>query len=93
VQRVYESPRWPQARRRALRRAGHRCQAIEQGRRCPERTSLHAHHDYPGGLEQMLADGADPFDESRLVILCATHHGQVEAYLRAESRRKTHFRR
>lgn len=93
VQRVYEDVRWRHARRRALKRAGERCQAIEGSERCTERSDLHGHHDYPGGLEQLLRDGLDPFDETRIVILCGRHHGQVEAWLRGEARRNARFRR
>lgn len=82
---VYEDPRWRRTRDQALKRAGNRCQAIENGR-CPETTRLHAHHDYPGGVEQMLADGADPFDVKRIVILCERHHGELEAWRRKSSR-------
>lgn len=92
VSRVYADPRWAQTRRFALRRAGGRCQALEDGKRCRETRDLHGHHDYPGGLEQMLVDGVDVFDEKRVVILCARHHAQVEAWLRAEAR-KPRFRR
>lgn len=92
VQRIYEDPHWRHTRRRALVRAGHRCQALVDGGRCRETTNLHGHHDYPGGLERMLLDGVDPFDETRVVILCGSHHAQVEAWLRAEAR-KPRFRR
>lgn len=90
---VYEDRRWQKTRRRALERAGHQCQALEHGERCTQRDFLHAHHDYPGGVEQMLADGADPFDVDQIVILCERHHGQLTAYLQAESRRNARFRR
>lgn len=85
--RVYSDERWQQTRRRALDRVGHRCQAIENGDRCPEVLRLNGHHDYPGGVEQMLADGADPFDERFVVMLCGRHHRQVEEWLRQQNRR------
>lgn len=84
---VYEDPRWRRTRARALERAGHQCQAIENGR-CPEVLRLHAHHDYPGGVEQMLVAGVDPFDERWVVILCERHHGEVEAWRRKSRRHR-----
>jgi hypothetical protein len=87
VGRVYDDVRWHQARARALARAGGRCQAIEHGERCPAVRELHGHHDYEGGVERMLLDGVDPFDERWIVVLCGRHHSQVEAWLRRRARR------
>ncbi len=84
---VYTDPRWLRTLRRAKLRAGNRCQAIEHGVRCPVTHGLHGHHDYPGGVEQMLLDDADPFDERHVVILCGSHHGRLEAWLRDQKRR------
>jgi hypothetical protein len=80
---VYDDPRWQETRARALERAGGRCQMLEgPSSRCPERQGLHGHHDYRGGVEQMLVDGLDPFDDRHVVVLCGHHHGQVEAAAR-----------
>lgn len=81
--RIYDDPRWQTARAQALLRAGRRCQAaLADGSRCPVATRLHAHHDYPGGVVQMLRDGADPFSVRRIVMFCEAHHVLAEAALR-----------
>jgi hypothetical protein len=90
---VYLDPRWTWARKRALERAGGRCEALEAGARCTATRALHGHHAYPGGLEQMLADGADPFALRWIVVLCGRHHGQLEAWLRAHARPNRLIRR
>jgi hypothetical protein len=91
--RIYKDPRWPRTRAKAIRLAGGRCQALEHGRRCPATEELHGHHDYPGGVARMLLDGVDPFDVACVVVLCGRHHGQVEAWERAERRRNPAIRR
>ena len=83
---IYRDPRWATARTRALARAGGRCQAVVNQTRCRAVRGLQGHHAYPGGVKQMLLDGADPFDERRIVVLCDHHHGQLEALLRKSSR-------
>jgi hypothetical protein len=84
---VYRDPRWQRCRRRALERAGYRCEAVEDGERCtasdPTGRWLGGHHDYPGGVRAMLAAKLDPFDERYVRIACGRHHQLLEASERA----------
>ena len=54
-----------------LDRAGHRCQAIENGHRCTATTSLQAHHAIP------LAHGGTN-DPANGVAVCRPHHEVME---------------
>ncbi|HWE82798.1 MAG TPA: hypothetical protein VG265_14200 [Gaiellaceae bacterium] len=87
---VYADPRWPKVRRLALVRAGFRCQHEEAGVRCEVADEfgrgLDAHHAYPGGLQQLLLDGFDPFDDDLIVIACTSHHQMLEQADRAARR-------
>jgi len=87
---VYRDPRWFECRRQAVRAAGHRCQVVENGVRCPVMDvaggRLHGHHSYPGGVRQMLRDGVSPFDPRRVKVCCAAHHSRIEQQLRAEAK-------
>lgn len=84
--RIYESTHWRWTRRLALDACGNQCQAIENGKRCEQTYALHGHHDYPGGVEQMIMDGVDPFDPAKVVILCDRHHSLLESKLRRRKR-------
>jgi hypothetical protein len=84
--RVYDDPRWEDARKRAIARAGGRCQGIVRGRRCPTRTGLHGHHFYEGGVQAMLRQGLNPFSIRWIVVLCGACHGREEARIRASRR-------
>jgi hypothetical protein len=83
---VYRDPRWLRTRRVAIARAGGRCEIVENGHRCPETSGLHGHHNYPGGVRQMLIDSVSPFDDRRVRAVCETHHARLEAELRARRR-------
>lgn len=58
---------WRKTRERILERDGHRCTAIENGRRCPETTNLHVDHITP-----KASGGTD--DDENLTTLCARHN-------------------
>jgi predicted restriction endonuclease len=57
-----------------LRRAGYRCQAVENGARCDVTgaENLHAHH-----ITGLRVGGTN--DPANGVALCRPHHGRVEA--------------
>lgn len=84
---VYAQERWLRTRKLALVRAGGRCQAVEGGIRCEVRSGLQGHHNYPGGVRQLIEDGADPFDVRYVVMLCDEHHRRAEQRLRRGHRR------
>lgn len=86
ARQVYDDPRWRKARDAAVARAGGRCQGLIRGRRCTVKSGLHGHHAYPGGVEAMLRDGANPFSVRWIVALCPGCHGREEARIRAERR-------
>jgi hypothetical protein len=89
ARQVYTDPRWLACRERAIKRAGGRCQGVEANRtRCAATSRLHGHHNYPGGVEQMVADGISPFDEELVVVLCGRHHRSAEAAARNPSFRR-----
>jgi predicted restriction endonuclease len=58
-------------RRAVLANAGHRCQAIEHGKRCEVTAGLQAHH-----LDR-LADSRS-YDPRKGVALCPRHHAVAE---------------
>jgi hypothetical protein len=53
-------------RKRVLKAAGNRCQAVTNGHRCTMTTNLHAHH----------------IDQYTGVALCRTHHRQADRHAR-----------
>ncbi len=84
---VYDDARWrgPNgARLRALARAKFRCEYSpdRDNVRCSfvdkSGSRLHGHHLYEGGLSQLIADGADPFDDDLVMCVCEQHHQQLE---------------
>ena len=69
-----KSPEWKARRKGCLRRAGFRCEYVVDGRRCPERTGLEAHHlTYRRWMRELPAD---------LQCLCSAHHHRIESELR-----------
>lgn len=58
-------------RRAVLTAAGGQCQAVENGRRCPQTTDLHAHH---------TESGND--DPATGVALCRPHHRAIDRHAR-----------
>jgi hypothetical protein len=87
---VYLDERWRGrngTRRRALRRAGFRCEVLENGERCtvesPTGAGLHADHT-PLGVQELLEQGLDPFDDDGVRIACASHHARLEQQRRAD---------
>lgn len=69
---IYKTREWSVARRSAIARDNHRCQARVSGRQCEVTDSLTVHHIKP------LREGGAPYELSNLVTLCYPHHKQIE---------------
>lgn len=64
-------------------RAGHRCEAIEDGKRCVIRTPDRLYADHIHEIE----DGGDRYDMQNGQCLCHAHHEQKKALMRRERAR------
>lgn len=58
-------------RRAVLTNAGHQCQHVEHGHRCPTTNPLQAHHTHPGNN-----------DPATGLALCHAHHKQLDPHAR-----------
>lgn len=68
---VYHTPEFQAWRARVVERAGYRCEAIDNGRRCGK--ARPEHRMYADHIRE-LRDGGQPFDLSNGQCLCASHH-------------------
>jgi hypothetical protein len=78
---VYRDSRWRNGTRpAALKRAGHRCEVLERGRRCSHTDesgrTLQVHH-HPQTAAALIALALDPFDVDRVRVACDHHHGKL----------------
>lgn len=67
-------------RAEVMRRAGHQCQAIDDGRRCHVSAPLRLFADHI----RERKDGGDPLDPANGQCLCGRHHSLKTAKARAE---------
>lgn len=68
---IYATPEYKAFRTAVMKRAGWRCEVVEQGQRCRDRYP--AHRMYADHLKE-LRDGGDPFDPANGMCKCASHH-------------------
>jgi hypothetical protein len=80
---VYGSPEYRAWREAVIARAGRRCEATDNGRRCRKaepRSRMFADH------KRELSDGGAPFDPQNGQCLCGAHHTAKTAKARAARR-------
>ncbi len=84
---IYSSKEFLAWRARVIARAGGRCEAVEDGKRC--RRQLPDHRVYADHRVE-LRDGGAPFDLANGQCLCASHHARKTAQARG-TRMGRHF--
>jgi hypothetical protein len=77
---VYNTPAFRQWRARVVQRAGHRCEAVDNGHRCSK--AQPAHRLYADHIIE-LRDGGALLDLSNGQALCASHHELKTMFARA----------
>jgi len=77
----YHSPEYRRWRDAVKARAGYRCEAVENGRRCEGRGRLYADHIHE------VADGGDRYDPHNGQCLCHAHHEKKSALTRRDRAR------
>lgn len=91
--RLYSTDQWKKAKVKVKILASHRCQADVEGRACGRGDHLSVHHEVPirvlwershGSFDRFLRAACD---ESRLRLLCRTHHEEAEAAIREAEKR------
>lgn len=85
VDPFYLSPEYRKWREIVIRRAGGRCEVIENGQRCTKAQPQHrmfAHH------VRERNDGGDPLDPSNGECRCGAHHTTVTVANRADRMRR-----
>ena len=82
---IYQLPEYRQWREVVIRRAGRRCQATDNGYRCPKAEPYHrmfADHVVE------LRDGGAMYDPANGMCLCGSHHTSKTYRARAERMRR-----
>lgn len=80
---IYDTPEFRQWRSAVINRAGGRCEAMAEGKRCSKAAPRHrmfADH------KVEIKDGGAPFDPDNGQCLCGSHHGAKTAKARAARR-------
>lgn len=78
---VYQTPEYRLWRDQVITRAGGRCEAITNGKRCWKGTS-HGHRMFADHILE-LRDGGSLLDPSNGMCLCGAHHSAKTAQARA----------
>jgi 5-methylcytosine-specific restriction protein A len=81
---IYDSPEFRAWRGQVVARAGGRCEAIEDGRRCGK--AWPEHRVYADHIHE-LRDGGAAFDLRNGMCLCASHHEAKTHVARVERRK------
>ena len=64
--------RWSKKRREIIKRDGHRCMFVENGKRCRHKRMLQVHHIIPKSENPALL-----WDDNNLITLCVKHHKMI----------------